>query len=644
MFKSYSKIFILALCFYLNISVFHTQNQDIEFTSKKQNQVRQDSIKIDRLLELSKYYTVQERNVDSIISIARKAALLSEKNNFHLQAGKAYQELGSGYLLHKSLDSAYFYLNKSYNLSRDLADVGLEFSNIFSLSSFYLESNDLTNAMAFGIKGVKLAEDNDRTSLKASAYYNMANTFAYHDDDQKQIEYLTKAYDIIENKNTEISASIKSGIYSSMVDYFERKRFRNPDNIVLKDSVLYYTEKGINYGKSVNNASLLAYLLGTKGKMYFIDDKIYDAKIYYNEALTYRDKIDQTSLFNLYNKMAYVYLKENNITRALLYKDSILQDISKEPNFYKQAERYHLAYYICKTANIHDLALQYYEIMTEHYDKAKEERQIKALNELEIKYQTEKKESKIIAQKLENETIKNTAKTNYFIISIIGLIGIGVFSFLYFKRKNKILASELNLAKTKAALHRSQLNPHFISNSINAIYPFLYDKTDPNKAAAYLSDLSQMIRDILNSTFDTNWTLEEELNFIKQYCHVQELKMDIPLHLKIKNDASLKTASIPALITQTFIENCFIHGFANLKKPAEISIHVSKKSDELIIKITDNGEAIVKQEDKKHKSRSNQMVEQRIINTYPKNKLSKDFLTYGIINNTYQVIIKLPIL
>ena len=641
-FKIFFTAFILILC---KINSF-AQEYDIDLKTLKSEikSAKTDSIRINKLLDLSRYYYEHEINLDSMILISTQAANLSKKHKYLIETSKSYENLGRGYLLKNDLDSAYYYSNESHQIAKQLRDSNLEFSALIGLSHYFLKINNLVKATELGLEALKIAEQSNDKSQMATAYYKLAYTFAFHDDNDKHKFYLDKAFDIIESETIDVPTNIKSGIYASMVDYFEQKRFRNPENKFLKDTVLYYAEKGIAYGKSVNRASLLAYLLGAKGKMFFLENKTNQAKAYYNEALEFKEKIDQTNILNLYNKLAYVYLKENNIKEALSYKDSILKDIADEASFYKQGERYNLAYYICKTANKYDLALQYHEQMVKMFNKAKDEKQIKTLNELEVKYESQKKDSEIIAQQLENETIKSKARTNYFILSIIALLGIGVLAFLYFKRQNKILVSELNLTKTKEALHRSQLNPHFVSNSINAIYPFLYDKSDPNKAAAYLSDLSQMIRSILDSTFDTSWTLQEELNFIKQYCKIQELKMDVPLSLNLKFDGSLKHILIPSLVTQTFIENCFVHGFATQNIPASINIDVAKQEKELQIRITDNGTATInKSKNENHISRSNQIVEQRLKNTYPKSTLPKDFLTYGIINNTYQVVIKLPI-
>ncbi|WP_456437455.1 hypothetical protein [Psychroserpens sp.] len=133
------------------------------------------------------------------------------------------------------------------------------------------------------------------------------------------------------------------------------------------------------------------------------------------------------------------------------------------------------------------------------------------------------------------------------------------------------------------------------------------------------------------------------MEFITQYCNIQALKIDVPFRIETTCDDSLNNVSIPSLITQTFIENCFVHGFSNKNTPALIKLKISSEDFGLQIEISDNGEATDKISDM-HQSRSNQIVEQRLKNTYPKNRLQKDFLTYGMINNSYHVIIKLPIL
>ncbi|WP_456437453.1 histidine kinase [Psychroserpens sp.] len=503
-----SLVFLLV---FFNTSSNYAQNKELEILKKDIQLVKNDRIKAKLLLDLSNYFHIQDRNLDSMIYVAKKAASLSEKSKAIELSCKAYGNIGTGYLLKNYLDSSYYHNNKSYIIAKQLDDPFLLVPALIRLNSYYVKKNDLVKAIDHGLMVVKIAEKAESRSLMAEAYYKLSNTFAFHDDSKKFKHYLDKAYRIIEREKIEVPVSLKSDIYGAMVNYFENRRFKNPENTLIKDSLNYYVDKGISYGKSINRPDLIAYLLGIRGKQYYNENNIVLAKSNYQEALKYRNEIGKTTLHNLYNKLAHASIKENNIKQGLLYKDSILQDITEEPSNYRIAERYRSAYYICKHAELFDLALGYHEKMVESFDKVKENDQIKTLNELEIKYETQRKDIQIASQKLENETLKRKAITNYSILGVIAIFLMGILGYMYFRKKNKVLKTELSLANTKAVLHRSQINPHFISNSINTIYPFLYDKSDPNKAAAYLSDLSQMIRSILDSTFDTSWTVKRRV-------------------------------------------------------------------------------------------------------------------------------------
>lgn len=597
---------------------------------------------LEYFLEKAEYYYDYKRNADSIIYFAKHLEKLSGIRNSKVFLGKSYWQVARGHLLKNTLDSSKIYIDKALAHSTKTKDTDLESATKLLLARYYEKKNNLLKATELGIEVIKTAENNKDYGLLTQAYCKLANTYSLHDDNKKYKTYLDKAYKLITEKKIEIPISVQSSIYTYLVDYFEQKRFKNPNNETYVDSILFYTNKGITYTKSINQSSSLVYLLGIKGKMYFLKDELKKAKSIYNYALKYRANINKFHLEGLYNKLAYVHLKENDIKNAMLYKDSILQDITLEPNQYRKAEKYNVAYYICKTANKYDLALHYHEKMSEHINKAKDEKQIKALNELEIKYNTEKKDAEIVKQKLQNETLKNRARTNYFLLAISALILISILSLLYLKKRNKTLETELDLVTTKAQLHRSQINPHFISNSINAIYPFLYDKSDPNKAVAYLSDLSQMIRGILDSTFETTWSIKEELEFTRRYCKIQELKMNIPFRLTINCKNHLETKIIPSLLLQPFVENAFIHGFSDNQDSAEINISIEQNDTYLLINILDNGTNEYSA-NKNHKSRSTEITKQRIYSTYKNNIVHVDFINFGKIEGDgYLVTIKLP--
>ncbi|MEY8848677.1 histidine kinase [Psychroserpens sp. XS_ASV72] len=627
---------------FLQLSFIFSQDGVIkhETIDDKIKNVTTDSLKLQLLLdELITNRT--HYKLDSIISVGKQIIHLSKKSENQNALFEAYNNLGAAYLYKNNIDSSYLYTNKAYEFAKQVNDTLSIAKALIQFNHFHVKNNDLELATTFGIKSVEIAERTTDKSVMADAYNTLSKVFAFYDDNFKYKDYIDKAFRLVKDESTLIDPYITLEIYANMVDYFEHLRYNYPKDQKVIDSLHLYIDEGLILTNTVDYPIVKVQLLGLKGKLLYNADKLNQAEEFYYKALKYKESIPPLSLLNLYHQLAHLYIKKNNIEKGFAYKDIILQDAEKETSLYRKGELYRFAYYISIHAKKIDLAIEYFEKMNHYFNLAKDKKQIEALNELEVKYNTEKKDAEIAKQKLKNETLKHKARTNYFIIGIVAILSLSVLSILYFKKKNKVLITELDLVNTKAKLLRSQINPHFISNSINAIYPFLYDKSDPNKAAAYLSDLSQMIRSILDSTFETHWTIKEELDFIKQYCKIQELKMDIPFELHIDCEEVLFEVNIPSLVTQTFIENAFVHGFTNLIEKAIISIKISEEDSNIKIQINDNGK-VIKNHIASHKSRSTDIIKQRIINSYSKYHLAKNFLICRKLATGYEVILKIP--
>ncbi|MCA9750097.1 MAG: hypothetical protein KC414_13390, partial [Romboutsia sp.] len=149
----------------------------------------------------------------------------------------------------------------------------------------------------------------------------------------------------------------------------------------------------------------------------------------------------------------------------------------------------------------------------------------------------------------------------------------------------------------------------------------MYNQSDPNKGAAYLSDVSIMIRNMLDATFDDFWTLQKELDFIIQYCQVQEQILEYKVDLKITCNEKNKALLLPSLILQPFIENCFVHGFQNTDEEKIIDLNIKTEYNYILINIVNNSSINKeKQEQKIHVSRAMQITLGRLQSAYPKYK------------------------
>ncbi len=147
------------------------------------------------------------------------------------------------------------------------------------------------------------------------------------------------------------------------------------------------------------------------------------------------------------------------------------------------------------------------------------------------------------------------------------------------------------LAELKIASLKSQMNPHFIFNSLNAIKLYIIDNKKEN-AVYYLNKFSKLIRKILASTREKEISLAEEIETIKLYIDIENIRFnnEIESIFTIDKKLSLDTIKIPSLILQPFVENAIWHGLSLKKEDKKIHIDIQKK-EETHIKITveDNG-------------------------------------------------------
>lgn len=134
---------------------------------------------------------------------------------------------------------------------------------------------------------------------------------------------------------------------------------------------------------------------------------------------------------------------------------------------------------------------------------------------------------------------------------------------------------------------QSQINPHFLFNTLNVISKLAYIE-GAEKASDLITSVSQLLRYNLGR-LDRPTTLSIELNQIKQYFKIQEARFRDRIHYLWEVDESCLDMPIPSLILQPIVENAFIHGIDSLQSGAWIAISVQRHDNRTVIRISDNG-------------------------------------------------------
>ncbi len=149
---------------------------------------------------------------------------------------------------------------------------------------------------------------------------------------------------------------------------------------------------------------------------------------------------------------------------------------------------------------------------------------------------------------------------------------------------------EKELAELKITALKSQMNPHFIFNSLNSIKLYIIDN-DKDNAVYYLNKFSKLIRKILASTRVKKISLEEELDILKLYVGIENIRFENKINLKINIDPNLdiETVKLPSLILQPFLENAIWHGLPSKRGEKILRVELYNNSPFLKIIIEDNG-------------------------------------------------------
>ncbi|MDX1753058.1 MAG: histidine kinase [Salinimicrobium sediminis] len=149
---------------------------------------------------------------------------------------------------------------------------------------------------------------------------------------------------------------------------------------------------------------------------------------------------------------------------------------------------------------------------------------------------------------------------------------------------------ERELAELKVNFLRSQMNPHFIFNSLNSIKLYIINN-EKEHAVYYLNKFSKFIRKVLDATREKISSLAEELETIQLYVNIENIRFDnqIDFDVKIGDGVDLQGIKVPSLILQSFVENAIWHGLSPVDRK-QLSILVEREgAKEITIAIEDNG-------------------------------------------------------
>ena len=164
---------------------------------------------------------------------------------------------------------------------------------------------------------------------------------------------------------------------------------------------------------------------------------------------------------------------------------------------------------------------------------------------------------------------------------------------------------------------RAQLNPHFMFNALNAIHKQILQE-DTENAGIYLTTFARMLRQLLENAEHSFVPLSKELDFLKHYLSMEQLRMpELEFDFVVDPAINMETTIIPNMILQPYLENAIWHGLSPKAGEKRICIKVRKHNDNICVEVIDNGvgrekSAALKSEYRKaHKSKGMELLQKR---------------------------------
>jgi signal transduction histidine kinase len=170
-----------------------------------------------------------------------------------------------------------------------------------------------------------------------------------------------------------------------------------------------------------------------------------------------------------------------------------------------------------------------------------------------------------------------------------------VYHFKYRQRGEEALQLQLrtaqlesDLARAELTVLRGQLHPHFLFNSFNAVASLVRQKRNES-AVEIIAQLSALLRLAIERTGRQELPLEEEIDFIRRYLEIEQVRFGEKLRLDFALDPAALDAAVPNLLLQPLVENAIKHGISRRTRPGTVRLAVHRQDGRLQLEVVNDG-------------------------------------------------------
>jgi len=522
--------------------------------------------------------------------------------------------IGMLYQICGYFDSAFPYLDSSRAMFSSMGDsTGLVFVRN-NLAVAMMRKGNYAEALKYYQENLIIAESRNELENMILSYNNMGITYF----DWKKYEHALENYRLALGVLEDLGEEERIGpVYNNIGEaYFDMGEL---------DSALIYFNKALIINLKYGKKRSILISTSNIGNIYFADKDYQNALRAYEEALSISESIPDnvhTAIMNI--KLGDLYNALGNYNKALSFLKRGLNMSINDEMFNSVLEAYIGLIEYARGINDAQMVYDYGNLYISLKDSLFNESSLSKISELETKFKTVEKEKEIVVLKSDQQMkeIEIQLQKNLKYSLVILLLFLLFASFLLFNRyklKKEKEKSEIEKARIKIEqrLLRSQMNPHFIFNSLNSINSFI-SENNSEEAQTYLSKFARLMRLILENSRKTTVALIDEIQALQLNLELEQLRFDGRFNFSIDIDSGIDPEDIfiPPMLIQPTIENAIKHGIKGKEGKGLITLTITIDNDMLKCIVEDNGvgrEITMKnKEDKDHVSLGTQVTMERL--------------------------------
>lgn len=576
-----AKYFISSIFLVIFIT-FHTPAQQPDVSNTGSDSLSTETQLFNLNKECSKI--ISKKPQEGIV-LAQKLLLLAQENNTPHYEALAIQRISDGYFFQNDYKQAITYLKKALKIREQLndsIDIAATYNKL-GVNYRYIAQYD--TALLYLFHCLSINETIRHPKGISKALNNIGGIYRKLGTDSIALKYYLRALQI--NRSINDSTETRRILNNIGVIYRGEKKYVK---------ALEYYNASLDIAIAQKQSDAMAQTFNNLGILYNEINRPKEALSYFNQALTInRQHNNKRSISISLRNIAHIYFTQRRYLEAEAYLKEALTTVEKLGLSRRKLQIYEAFVDLYAAQNNFSAAFNYQKMSHGLSDSINSIEIADRISKIKSDYELESKQhelNKIKSDKILLALKYQKGKVISYGLSLLIILFILLSVLLY--RQNQLILKGKNI-ELEQKLLRSQMNPHFIFNSLAAIQSYIY-KNDPASAGRFLSTFAKLIRGVLMSSREESISLERELNSLESYLTLQQLRFDnkFSYHITVDKTLDPENITIPPMLAQPFIENALEHGIKYQTEKGHVDIHIEQQNQFLSFEVIDNGIGINK--------------------------------------------------